>query len=57
MTEKGIPFSEIHSVKSLFSIPEVKKMNLNESIYSEKYGNDNLNFSKNPIHFEKNDNA
>eukprot|EP00347_Sterkiella_histriomuscorum_P001924 403370146 len=57
MTNRGIPFSEIHSVKSLFEQAEIQSMNLNQSIHSDKYGNSQLHFSKNPLHFEKLANA
>ena len=56
MGRRGIPFSEIYSVKELFEQPDMQQLDLNETISSEKYGGD-LAFSKFPISFEKNLNA
>jgi len=47
-TESGIPFSEIHSTKSLFEAPEVKQMDLLEKIETD---DGPLRFNKAPFNF------
>ena len=52
MTKVSIPFSEILSVKQLLEDPEVSKMNLTQSVASDKYQGE-LKFPKPPVHFSK----
>ena len=56
MTARGIPFSEINSIKELFDKPEIQGMPLTQTIHSEKYEGP-LTFSKNPIQSSANEHA